>query len=451
LLYLTETFKKNLKIRNFLVKELPRTDQIDILEQRVADLTSLIEVSAIISSTLDLDELVNLVLQKAQTVMNAEASSIMLLNEGTNLLECCFALGKVQEQVKNKMQLKVGQGIAGWVAEKGEPVIVQDVNSDPRFYQNVDKATGFNTRSMLAVPLKVKGETIGVAEVINRCDGKPFTNDNLEIFSTFCRQVALAIENAKVHQLILKEQRLQQELEAAYIIQQSFMPQTFPQSPDNRFQVFGKNIPAISVGGDLFDFVEFDARQLGLMIGDVSGKGIPAALYMARLVSDLRYVSHLKKEMTEILITINELLLERSRRGMFVTLQYIILDNETGQLSIANGGHLPPLWIHHSDFSCDWVACAPGIPLGILPDAIFNKNTIQLQPGDYIVLFTDGVIEAKNKRGVMFSRERLAKLVARKWESPDALVIAIIDEVLKFSSGNSQHDDITVLALKWNE
>jgi sigma-B regulation protein RsbU (phosphoserine phosphatase) len=172
---------------------------------------------------------------------------------------------------------------------------------------------------------------------------------------------------------------------------------------------------------------------------------------MARLVSDLRYVSHLKKEMTEILITINELLLERSRRGMFVTLQYIILDNETGQLSIANGGHLPPLWIHRSDFSSDWVACAPGIPLGILPDAIFNKNTIQLQPGDYIVLFTDGVIEAKNKRGVMFSRERLAKLVARKWESPDALVIAIIDEVLKFSSGNSQHDDITVLALKWNE
>ena len=423
--------------------------QIIALKKRISDLTSLIDVSTIISSTLDLDELIDLVMQKAQTVMRAEASSIMLLNEETNLLECCFASGAVQDQVKDKMQLKLGQGIAGWVAETGEPVIVQDVNSDSRFYQKVDKHTGFVTRSILAAPLKVKGKVIGVAEVINRRDGKPFTQDNREIFSTFCRQVALAIENAKVHQYKLEQQRLKQQLESAYIIQQSFMPQVFPQSQHNKYQVSGKNIPAIAVGGDLFDFIEIDSQHLGLVIGDVSGKGIPAALYMARLVSDLRFYSHQKKDAVETLTAVNKLLLERSRRGMFVTLNYMVLNSETGQLAIINGGHLPPLWIHGQKQSTEWIQSFTGSPLGIIPEVTFEKNIIQLQPGDIIVMFTDGVIEAKNSKGVEFSMEQVAKLADNLWDTADDFVQAIINAVLKFSRGTPQHDDITVLALKW--
>jgi len=423
--------------------------QITLLNQKVNDLTSLIDVSAIISSTLDLDELINLVMEKAQTVMNAEASSIMLLNEETNLLECRFALGEVQDQVKDKMQLKLGQGIAGWVAEKGEPVIVQDVNSDSRFYQKVDKVTGFITRSILAAPLKVKGKVIGVAEVINRCDGYPFTDDNLEIFSTFCRQVALAVENAKVHQYMLEQQRLKQQLESANIIQQSFMPQTFPESPSNKYQVYGKNIPAISVGGDLFDFIEIDSQHLGVVIGDVSGKGIPAALYMARLVSDFRFYSHLKKDGLETVTSINKLLLERGRRGMFVTLNYMMLDSQSGQLTIVNGGHLPPLWIHTNDFSIEWLQSLNGTPLGIIADGLFEKTVIQLKPNDYVLMFTDGIIEAKNKRGKIFSQERVEKLANKKWDNPAELVGEIISAALEFSRGVPQHDDITVVAIKW--
>ncbi len=423
--------------------------QIQTLKQRISDLTSLIEVSAIISSTLDLDELIILVMQKAQSVMKADASSIMLLNEETNLLECRFALGEVQDQVKNKIQLKLGQGIAGWVAEKGDPVIVQDVNSDSRFYQKVDKTTGFITRSILAVPLKVKGKVIGVAEVINRCDGKPFTEDNLHIFSTFCRQVALAIENAKVHQYMLEKQKLKQQLESANIIQQSFMPQTFPTASDKKYQLFGKNIPAISVGGDLYDFIEFDSKHLGLVIGDVSGKGIPAALYMARLVSDLRFYGHLKKDAAETLIAINELLLERSRRGMFVTLNYMVLNCETGHLSIINGGHLPPLWIHGQKQSSEWIHSNIGTPLGIIPEVTLDETNIQLQPGDFLLMFTDGIIEAKNSQNNMFSMNRVEDLTNNHWENPKQLVNSVIDAVLTFSKGIPQHDDITVLALKW--
>ncbi len=420
------------------------------MKQRIIDLTSLIDVSAIISTTLDLDELINLVMQKAMSVMNAEASSIMLLNEHSNRLECRFALGSVQEKVRNKIQLEVGQGIAGWVAKNGEPLIVEDVKNDSRFYQAVDQKTGFITRSILAAPLKIKGKIIGVAEVINRLDGKPFNNDNLEIFSTFCRQVALAVENAKVHQYMMEQQRLKQQLESAHIIQQSFMPQTFPQSKESKFYVYGKNIPATSVGGDLFDCLEQNARRVGLIIGDVSGKGIPAALFMARLVSDLRYYSQIKDNATETLNEINTLLLERSRRGMFVTLQYLVLDAESGKLSIVNGGHMPPLWIHDATLKSEWIQCKSGIPLGILPDLSLSEHVIQLQPGDCIVMFTDGIIEAKNSKGEFFSQKRLQQFLEKKWILPEELVKAVISQALNFSQGRPQHDDITVLALKWH-
>ncbi len=423
--------------------------QIASLEQRVIGLKSLIEVSSIITSTLDLNELIRLVMQKAQAVMNAEASSLMLLNEELNLLECRFALGTAQDQVRDKMQLRLGQGIAGWVAEKGEPLIVPDVDADPRFYQDMDKLTGFRTRSILAAPLKVKGKLIGVAEVLNRCDGLPFTEDDLDIFSTFCRQVAMAIENARMHQFMLEQQRLQQQLESAYTIQQSFMPQTFPDSPDQSYQLFGKNIPATSVGGDLFDYFELDAGRLALVIGDVSGKGIPAALFMARLVSDLRHYSHLKKNIPEALAEVNKLLVQRSQRGMFVTLQYAVLDCRRGILSILNCGHLPPLRIHSAGRAAEWIEAVDGIPLGILPEFSGSEYHLQLQHGDYMVMFTDGIVEAKNTHGAQYSRDRLMKRVDRSWPSSSELVNGIMDDVLDFAGHTPQHDDMTVLVLKW--
>jgi len=426
-------------------------NEIDSLKKRINDLTSLIEVSAIISSTLDLEELMNLVMEKAQTVMNAEASSVMLLNEGTGMLECKIALGSVQEKVKDTIQLKVGQGIAGWVAQQGKAIIVPDVDADSRFYSEIDHSTGFKTRSILAAPLKVKDRVIGVAEVINRRDAQPFSEENLTIFTTFCRQVALAIENARMHQYMLEQQRLQQQLESAHTIQQSFMPQTFPQSHEDRFSVYGRNIPATSVGGDFFDFIEIDAHRLAFVIGDVSGKGIPAALYMARLISDLRYYCHISEGPVDLMQTINATLFERSRQGMFVTLVYMVLDTRDGVLRLANGGHLPPLWYQQANDAYTAVNSSSGIPLGILPRVEFSEQVIRLQPGDMMLLYTDGVTEAKNSRGKMFSQQRLETIFATPRQHPRALIEDIVKQVTKFSRNVSQHDDITLLAIKWNE
>lgn len=424
-------------------------NEIDLLRNKIDDLTSLIEVSAIISATLDLEELMNLVMEKAQTVMNAEASSVMLLNEQTGMLECEIALGSVQEKLKNNITLKVGQGIAGWVAQHGEAVIVQDVDSDQRFYSEIDHDTGFKTRSILAVPLKVKDKVIGVAEVINRRDAQPFSEDNLAIFTTFCRQVALAIENARMHRYMLEQQRLQQQLESAHSIQQSFMPQAFPQTDSDQFLLYGKNIPATSVGGDLFDFIEIDSDRLGFVIGDVSGKGIPAALFMARLISDVRYYCHIEKQPADLMQTINSILLERSHQGMFVTLIYMVLDRQSGKLTITNAGHLPPLWYQKDMNSCLAIDRSAGIPLGILPQATFAEQVIQLQAGDLILLYTDGVTEAKNNRGKMFSLHRLEEIFSNPWPHPRNLIEETVKQVSKFSRNIPQHDDITLVAIKW--
>ncbi|MBN1466201.1 GAF domain-containing protein, partial [candidate division KSB1 bacterium] len=307
-------------------------EKIRELESRVEDLSSLIHVTNIISSTLDLDELLGLVMEKAQEVMRAEASSVFLVNEELNVLECEVALGSHGDKIIKTIRLTKGQGVAGWVWQQAAPLIVPDVKKDQRFYSAADQLSGFQTKSILAVPLKNKEKIIGVAEVINRADGNEFTDYDLDLFKTFCQQVAMAIENARVHQIELEQERLRQQLESAKEIQQSFMPQKLPQGENGIFDIAARNLPAISVGGDLFDVLMLDDRHVGILIGDVSGKGIPAALYMARLMSDFRFYVQKHRDPGVLLDKLNDLLVDRSRHGMFVTLQFAVVDIWTGKI-----------------------------------------------------------------------------------------------------------------------
>lgn len=205
--------------------------QVARLERRLRQLGSLMEVSVLIGSSLDLTEVLNAVMEKARVVMDAEASSIMLLNEKTNKLEFEVALGEADitlETLKKKIALDLGQGIAGSVALTRVPELVADVRADPRFFRDADKITGFITRSLLAAPLIARDKLIGVAEVLNPRRGGGFTPEDLELFATYCRQVAVAVENARLHHALLERQREQQQLEFAALVQQSFLPQKCP-------------------------------------------------------------------------------------------------------------------------------------------------------------------------------------------------------------------------------
>ncbi len=420
----------------------------DYLLNKVEALASLIDVSYIINSTAELDQLMRLVMEKAQDVMKSEASSVMMVNAEKNVLEFEIALGDVGDKMQ-KIELAMGEGIAGWVAENGEPQLIADVRTDSRFSTKADDSTGFETRSILAAPLIAYGRVIGVAEVINRVDGKSFDEDDLALFSTFCRQVALAIENARVRKLELESNKMEQQLEAAKFIQQSFMPESLPASPDHPFEVAASSMAAASVGGDFYDFVDFGDQRFGMAVGDVSGKGIPAALFMARLVSDFRLYNQRYSDPDRLLTALNQIFHTRSLRGMFVTFQYLIADTASGEVTVASAGHLPCIRVRASDGKAEAMPQADGIPLGVVPEYHFEQKQFHLSEGDFLVMISDGVIDAKNNNGEVYDFKRLLEVLTNPPASAEELLKRVSDDIHKYSNGSSQHDDLTIVVYKW--
>ena len=421
----------------------------DLLSAKVKALSGLIEVGMIINSAVRLDDVMKLVMEKAQGVMDAEASSVLLINEEKNVFECPVAFGEAGEKFKT-IEIPIDAGIAGWVAEHQQPQLITDAYQDSRFNAQVDQETGFRTKSILAAPLIVREKLIGVAEVINRKDGEAFTEDDLLLFNAFCRQVAIAISNARVYELEIAQQRIAQQLEAAKYIQQSFLPETLPKASGGQFSVAATSIPAKSVGGDIYDFISFQNNTLGISIGDVSGKGIPAALFMARLVSDFRLFAQIDSKPDQLLASLNKAITERSRRGMFITFLYGILHPQNGTFTYANAGHLPILRLNNKNKTVELAEKSSGIPLGVAPIFPFKEESISLNEGDTIILVTDGLIEAKNKAGEEYEFERLKSLVSADFDThPEEMLSKIVDDVLAFTADMPQHDDLTIVIAKW--
>ena len=304
--------------------------------------------------------------------------------------------------LKEKVCLDLGQGIAGWVAANQEPLIIEDVTKDGRFYKGADKLTGFTTKSLYAFPLVGRRGLIGVAELINskKKDYDP------ELIKILCRQFAIAIENALYYKESIERERLKQELKIAAEVQKSFLPQT-PTFKKGNLTVSAVNIPASKVGGDVYDFLEPVAGKVGVLIGDVSGKGISAALYMAKMISDFRYTAHLMDSPEVVLNRLNSMLSD-APRGMFFTAVYMIIDISSGKLSVSAAGHPPFLLITRDDVRVMDILSGP--PLGILPLEYPGKS-LSLNEGDTLLLVTDGVFEAKNKEGKRIGFERLVEFV----------------------------------------
>ena len=416
--------------------------EIARLSQKVARLRTLIEVNALISSSLEIDTILENVMTISKKVMNADASSLMRVDEKTNELIYQVAQGAVGEKLKQEFRLKMGQGIAGTVAEEGEPLLLEDACTHPKFHRAHDDATGYRTKSMITVPLKVGNRVTGVAQVINRLDGKPFDQDDLELFLALAGLAAIALENARMHQTLLEKQRLVKDMEFARTVQESFLPQTAPEMQSYRFSAH--YTPALEVGGDFYDFIRLDRDRTGIVIGDVSGKGVPAALFMAKLGSDMRTLAFTEADPAAALAKLNDLLVERSRRGMFATLLYLVLDTASGSLTMCNAGHLPPV-IKKADGTVTRLPAAGGAPLGIMPGMQFGRETVTLERGDTAVLYTDGIIEAMNAREELYGFDRFEALLRRSPSEPDKLKSSIVDDVNRFTGLSPQHDDMTLV------
>jgi sigma-B regulation protein RsbU (phosphoserine phosphatase) len=399
----------------------------------------LAEITQSFALSLDIDETLQNALEKFLQYLNAEADSIFLLENDGSELVCRGCAGPVDI---TGLRLPSDKGIVGKTVTSRSCQMVIDVSKDPSFSQNVDKDTGFVTRSILCAPLMVNEQCIGALELINKKGGDGlFEERDQHLLTALAAAAALAIHNARMADQLVVQQRMQKELELAREIQESLLPDAGEQDED--FPVFGINLPAREVSGDFFDFFQRDDGLIYFNLADVSGKGMNAALLMAKTTSLLRYAAKRVSNAGEHLARVNDEICETVSHGMFITIVSGFIDLERRVIEFANAGHQPPLYHHDGKFE-EIDATAP--PLGIIPGVEFPVSTLPLDAGS-LYLFTDGITEAPVNNHEQLEVSGLIKLIeaSHQLDGPDRLA-GIVDKI--YVPDVNQHDDITIMLIE---
>ena len=393
------------------------------------------EIGREFASTLDVDRTLETAVKRIAAWVGAEEGGVFLVDEQTGELVCRACTGPTEI---TGLRLEPGQGIVGRSVRENRCELVRDVSADPSFASGVDATTGFKTRSILCAPLSVQERCLGAIELLNKRGGDGLFDDrDQHLLLSMASSAALALLNTRFAIELMKRERIQRELELAAEIQRGLLPKRQP-AP---FPVAGANAPARVVSGDFFDFLLVGESRIHFAVGDVSGKGMNAALLGAKTASLYRFLARGGHEPEDILARLNAELCETSARGMFVTMVAASYDMATGRVRLANAGHEPPL-LHRRDGS--FFAVLPrAVPLGILPDTEFAPHELKLDQGTLYV-FTDGFTEAPGPEGDQLGLAGLEQLVRhyaglRLGERLDALVAHVSRDPLR--------DDATVLGV----
>jgi len=396
------------------------------------------EIARELSSILNLDELLSRVAELLRRLIDYQMFSILLLDSSGEKLQHRFSL-RFHENIHLKHEVPLGRGLVGHAAESKQAILVPDVSKDPRYIEGNPE-----TRSELVVPLIYKDKVIGVLDLEHTRRGF-FTDDHRRTMMTLAEQVAIAIENARLYEEIARqERRLERDLALARELQMRLLPQTLPKLPN--LELAAKFVPARAIGGDLYDFIPYSLSRLGIVIGDVSGKGAPAAIYAALVSGILRSHAPIEPGPAEMLRAVNLSLAERRIEAQFVSLIYAVWDDAHRTLVVANSGLPRPIHVHAGK---NHVVEATGLPLGLFDDANYDEFRFKMKPGDVFVFFSDGILDARNRHGEMFGRGRVEKLIEEcGGRSADCVVDILFKAVAEHSAGVETFDDQTVVAIK---
>ena len=369
--------------------------------------------------------------------MDTEAVSIFLLDDTGQHLTCLACAGPVSIE---GLRIGATQGIVGRSVSADCVQMVRDTAHDSGFSGAVDELTGFRTRSILCASLKVKSRMLGALEVINKRSGDGlFDGGDRQLLQALAGMVSLAISNAQMTAALVEQERMRKELELAREIQASLLPQT----GDATSPIRGINHPAMEVSGDFFDHFPLPDGRIAWGLGDVSGKGMNAAMLMAKTISLFRCLGKTVTSMADLLATLNEEIAETTSRGMFVTMVAGVFDPASGALCFANAGHQPPLY--RDPHGCYREIEAECPPLGVMAGIVFVEQTLSLDGGRLFV-FTDGVTEGRTASGDMLGMDGLMRLLDERANAGrDAQLDAVVDALRKDSE--RLHDDLTMLAI----
>ncbi len=412
----------------------PKAKQGDLLA-----LISKVGITLLASATLNetLEQIVTLVFE----AVPADRCLIMMRDEGSEDLR--VAVARLRDRVGEVGEIRVSRNVLDEVVIRGKSVLTSDAQHDPRFASGTVVLQG--VRSVLAVPLGVSDKVFGIIYADSPIAEGRFTEDHLKVLTTLASVAAIRVENARLVEARLERERLERELALASEIQQRFQP-TAPPHVDG-YELQGISFPCYEIGGDYYDFIEREDGRLVIALGDVSGKGTAAALLMSSLHAAIHAQSASHDSLVATISAVNRYLADNIPSNRFVTLFYAELDPPSGALSFLNAGHNPPL-IVHSAGTVEQLASG-GLPLGIKPDAEYREGRTQLQKGDVLVIYSDGVTEAVSPTGEEFGATRLYEVVSRNIEASAAGIRDRIESSLtKFAQGTSAADDITLVIVK---
>ena len=396
------------------------------------------EISRELTSILNLDRLLKRIGELLNRLIDYQMFSILLLDAAGQRLSHRFSL-RFNENVQIKHELAIGQGLVGYAALHKQAVLVPDVSKDPRYIE-----LNPETHSELCVPLIYQDRVIGVLDLEHTRRGY-FTEDHMRTLTTLAAQIAISLENARLYEQVQRqERRLERDLALAHELQSRLLPPALPVLKN--LDIAARFVPARAIGGDLYDFLQYSVGRTGILVGDVSGKGAPAALYAALVSGILRSHASIEPSPSEMLSAVNLSLGERRIEAQFVSIIYALWDDSRRTLQIANSGLPRPIHCHGGKTE---IIEATGLPLGLFEEADYDELTYEAHPGDIFVFFSDGILDARSRTGDLFGRERVEQIVSRcSSDTAQSVVDSIFAAVNEHASGVEAFDDQTVVALR---
>jgi len=407
-------------------------------------LNALLEISGNLSKTLDMKALLPKIVDSLfQLFKQADRCFIILKDEASDKL-----IPQVirTRRPHDEANARFSNSIVRQCMDKLQALLSDDASGDKRF-QLSQSVADFRIRSVMCAPLNSAAEkAVGVIQLDSQDRNKKFTQDDLALLVGVANQASIALENAKLHQEAVARERLRRDLELAHQVQLSFLPKKLPEVQGYEF--FAHYESAQEVGGDYYGFIPMQGKRLAITLGDVAGKGVPAALLMAKLSSDTRFCLLTQADLARAISELNDLLyLHTSEMDRFVTLGAAVLDPDTETVTLVSAGHPSPLLYSRSTSKITEVVPrdVAGVPLGMLPEQEYASCQVRLQPGDYLLQFSDGVPDAYNVRNEAFHTDGIYAALEGGPYSPKAAGERVVKAVKQHAAGRSQHDDITLV------